>query len=522
MGKYLVKRILRGMVSIVLVVTVAMILIYSLMDRVQVFSADSTFGRQAYNNRDEYSYIKWEQYGYLDYVPYADWLNELARNGEIDEETRSAAVNFGRKAEDDSEIVAEYVARFTEYYESQGYTIIRLNAIMNGRKVINGGQQKLFATKDLPLAGRILNYFTSILDIDNIHKAAEVEGERGLTFTLHDPAYGGEKFSPAIIGNGTEHKYLLYFNDQFPYIHQNLLTIRLGLSYSVNKDIDVFTTMTQSQGSYIKSTVTYPTGFVEESADDLHTALYSQGTRTASALNEARFNDDYTVVDTVKGSTSKMGFSFTLGIISTILAYCLGLPLGLLMALRKDKLMDKLGNIYIIFISAVPSLAYIFMVKGIGGALGFPTIFNIESGNWTMYALPIISLSMPTIASLMKWSRRYIVDQHSSDYVKFARSGGLTEREIFTGHILKNAIIPITHGIPGSLLFAMTGALITEKVYVVPGTGGLLTEAINKFDNSVIVGIVLFYAILSVAASILGDVFMSMVDPRISFSTKDR
>lgn len=110
----------------------------------------------------------------------------------------------------------------------------------------------------------------------------------------------------------------------------------------------------------------------------------------------------------------------------------------------------------------------------------------------------------------------------NSDYVKFARSGGLSEGEIFTNHILKNAIIPIVHGIPASILGAMTGAIITERVYVVPGTGNLLTQAINKYDNGVIVGVVLFYAILSVTSLILGDVLMSMVDPRISFSSKAR
>ena len=109
----------------------------------------------------------------------------------------------------------------------------------------------------------------------------------------------------------------------------------------------------------------------------------------------------------------------------------------------------------------------------------------------------------------------------SSDYVKFARSGGLSEGEIFSKHIMKNAVIPIVHGIPASVLGAMTGAIITERVYVVPGAGNLLTEAINKFDN-VIVGVTLFYAVLSVTAVILGDVLMATVDPRISFSTKDR
>ena len=80
----------------------------------------------------------------------------------------------------------------------------------------------------------------------------------------------------------------------------------------------------------------------------------------------------------------------------------------------------------------------------------------------------------------------------------------------------------IVQGIPGSLLFAMTGALITERVYLVPGAGGLLIDAINQYDNAVIIGVTLFYAILSVLSLILGDVLMATVDPRISFTDKAR
>ena len=87
---------------------------------------------------------------------------------------------------------------------------------------------------------------------------------------------------------------------------------------------------------------------------------------------------------------------------------------------------------------------------------------------------------------------------------------------------MKNASIPIVHGIPASVLYAMTGAIITERVYVVPGTGNLLTTAINQYDNGVIVGVTLFYAVISVTAVIAGDVLMSMMDPRISFTTKAR
>jgi oligopeptide transport system permease protein len=113
-----------------------------------------------------------------------------------------------------------------------------------------------------------------------------------------------------------------------------------------------------------------------------------------------------------------------------------------------------------------------------------------------------------------------MIDQMNSDYVKFARSGGLSEGEIFRKHILKNAAIPIVHGIPGSVLGSLVGAIITERVYVVPGAGNLLTNAINAYDNGVIVGVTLFYALLSVVSIMLGDILMSMVDPRISFSTK--
>ncbi len=122
----------------------------------------------------------------------------------------------------------------------------------------------------------------------------------------------------------------------------------------------------------------------------------------------------------------------------------------------------------------------------------------------------------------MKWMRRYMIDQSNADYVKFARASGLTERQIFNKHIMKNAAIPILHGIPGSVLGALTGAIITERVYVVPGVGNVLTRAINAYDNSVIVGVTLFYAVLSVLSLILGDIIMAMADPRISFSEKGR
>ena len=524
MTKYLINRILRGLLSIVIVVGVVMVLIYTALDKQSIFANDPTFTKMKSNRKQVYMMQEWERYGYLDYVPYGDYLLELVKSGEITQAEYDVYVKIGNKATGETPEAEKFVQKFTEYYESKGYTVEPLKAdTMKGtQKYKDGGEPRLYAYKNVPILSRLWNYLTGLVKIDNIHTVEEDVGERGLTFTLYDPVYGGEKFSPAIIGNGTLHKYLVYCDDNFPYVHQNLATINLGLSYSVNQGKDVFETMTAAQGSFVKSTVTYPTGLVEETANDLHSATYAADSLSKSDLNQQYFVDDYTNITTNKDGMSKMGYSFVIGILSVILAYLLAIPMGIAMALKKDKFIDKLGTFYIIFIMAVPSLGYIFMFKAIGSSIGLPAKFDMQNPTRLMYLLPIVSLALPSIANLMKWLRRYMIDQINSDYVKFARSGGLSEGEIFSKHILKNAIIPIVHGIPASVLGALTGAIITERVYIVPGVGNLLTTAINNYDNGVIVGVTLFYALLSVASVILGDLLMSVIDPRISFTTKAR
>ena len=525
MTRYLINRILRGIFSMVIVVGIVMVMVYSALDRNLIFAADSMYTRVKSNAKEVYMMQQWERYGYVDYVPYSDYMRQLVRDDEITQEQYSAAITFANKASQDSDEAAEFIRRFTEEYESKGYKVVRLDGKMKGKtkKYQDGGEPRLYAYRNIPVLMRLVNYFKDLITVDNIHYVEDEIEDRGITFTLHDPVYGGEKFSPAVMGTGTQYKYLFYFDDSFPFIHQNLVKINLGLSYSIRQGIDVFQTMTESQGSYAYSTVTYPTGSVSESADDLHSASYISGSLAGGGpVVKASFVDDYTNISTNKNGMSKIGYSFTIGIIAVFLSYLIGVPVGIIMALRKDKLLDHIGTFYIVFITAVPSLAYIFLFKSLGGRFGLPTTFDMENPTWLMYVLPIISLSLPSIANLMKWLRRYMIDQMNSDYVKFARSGGLSEGEIFRKHILKNAIIPIVHDIPASILFALTGAIITERVYVVPGVGNMLTRAINAYDNGVIVGMVLFYAVLTVTSVILGDVLMSVLDPRISFTAKAR
>ena len=154
MTKYLLKRILHGLVSIVIVVALVMIMIYTMLDRNLVFAGDTKYSHTSNNARVAYKYSKWEDYGYLDYVTYSDWLNELVSSGELTEEERSAVVGFGRTKAQDSEQVSEYVKKFTKYYKSQGYngSPQRRRHDEQERSMPTVASSKLFAYKDVPLA----------------------------------------------------------------------------------------------------------------------------------------------------------------------------------------------------------------------------------------------------------------------------------------------------------------------------------------------------------------------------------
>ena len=201
MTKYLINRILRGLLSVIAVVAIVMLLIYTLMNRDQIFAQDSVFSHMKSNARETYKMQQWEKYGYLDYVPYADYLKTLLQSGEISQEVYDQAVTLGDKAGEDSSLVAQYVEKFTNYYEEQGYDVERLPADKLKNKYKEGGRPALFAHKDIPLPVRLWEYLSGIFTVDNIHYVKDDIADRGLTFTLHDPLYGGEKFSPAIIGN---------------------------------------------------------------------------------------------------------------------------------------------------------------------------------------------------------------------------------------------------------------------------------------------------------------------------------
>ena len=190
------------------------------------------------------------------------------------------------------------------------------------------------------------------------------------------------------------------------------------------------------------------------------------------------------------------------------------------MARKKGKLADKIGMAYIIFIIAVPFLAYIYAFKYVGNVFfGLPDKFpSLGGSDWRSYVLPIISLSLPSIGGTMMWIRRYMIDQSTQDYVKFAKAKGLSEKEIFNNHILRNAIIPIAQGIPASIVSVISGALVTEAVYAVPGMGKMMPDSISNFNNPIVIALTFVFTGVSIFALLAGDLLITVIDPRISLA----
>ncbi len=525
MRKYIWKRIFFSILSLLVVAWAVMLLIYSLTDRSAIFQTDDIWNKKSNNDRVMYEYTQYQKYGYLMYESFSNFSKNKWVGVYGDAYDTSA--EFQKEKEliqtvGDTYLENETVQEFIRYYESKGYKIVRLEPMRysTGAKQLKpGGSGYLIATKEKQIISRLWDYIKGLITVETTRDVKDTElTDRYVRFEK-DP-YSGLF---AIVGSGTTHKYLLYFDSKFPFIHQNWIHLNLGVSFTRYRGQEISGVITDSQGELKTKLQQYPAQIGSdiwvETASDFHTLTYNTGELTAT--EKTQFNDKYTNAKYSRNGLSMIGNSFVIGLIATIIQYAFGLPLGILMARRKDTWIDKIGMWYIIFFMSVPSLAYIFIFAAVGTTLlGLPYKFANATVRVLAYVLPTISLSIPAIGGLMKWMRRYMIDQMNSDYVKFARAEGLSEREIYSVHISKNAMIPIIHGIPGNILGCLTGAIITESVYAVPGVGNLLTKAINGHDNGIIVACTVFYTTLSLISLILGDVLMAKFDPRISFESK--
>ncbi|MFR8088846.1 MAG: ABC transporter permease [Lachnospirales bacterium] len=218
--------------------------------------------------------------------------------------------------------------------------------------------------------------------------------------------------------------------------------------------------------------------------------------------------------------STRIPVSVAFGCASMALSLLLGIPLGAVMARCKNRWPDHLGTIFIVFINAVPSAVYYLFIQMYGTEVfGLSMLFS--RSNPVTWILPTISLSLGNIAYYGMWLRRYMVDETNKDYVKLAVAKGVDSKTIMMKHVFRNAFVPLVQYIPTSLLLTMVGSIYVEGLYSIPGMGGLLVTAIQGQDNTLVQALVIIYATISILGLILGDILMTLVDPRISFTKKE-
>lgn len=225
-------------------------------------------------------------------------------------------------------------------------------------------------------------------------------------------------------------------------------------------------------------------------------------------------------VPVVEILSDKIPVSIKLGSLSILVSLILGIPLGTMMARFKGKWFDKLGTLFIVFIEAVPAVVYHLLIQMYGTkALNIPMLFDPEM--LRCWILPVFSMSLGNIAYYGMWLRRYMVDEANKDYVRLARAKGVSENNVMFGHIFRNAFVPMVQYLPSSFLNTVIGSIYVESLYSIPGMGGLLVTCVKGSDNTMVQAIVLLYATVGVIGLLLGDILMTVLDPRISFSGKE-
>lgn len=214
----------------------------------------------------------------------------------------------------------------------------------------------------------------------------------------------------------------------------------------------------------------------------------------------------------------KIWISAQLGAAAMIIGIGLGIPLGMLAALRQGTWMDSALVSFALLFYATP----VFITAPFLILLFAVNLHLLPTSGWngffsTSIIMPALVMGLPGIAGLVRMTRASALEVLGQDYVRTARAKGLTEFTVQTRHVLRNALIPIITITGLSLAGLVEGAFITETIFGIPGIGRLGVDAIFKRDYPVIMALTLIPATILVLAVLLSDILYAAVDPRIRY-----
>lgn len=223
----------------------------------------------------------------------------------------------------------------------------------------------------------------------------------------------------------------------------------------------------------------------------------------------------------------KLPPTIIINICSSLIAVPLGISLGIFAALKKNKWQDHTISTAVMVIISVPSFVYAFLIQYlICFRLGW---FEITMLPGTDYLKPeifasmlpaVFCMSFGSIAGYCRSTRAELTEVLTSEFMLLARTKGLTKRQATTRHALRNAMVPIFPSIIGEFVAVLSGSLIIESIFDVPGVGGIYLQAINNQDYDLFMLLSSFYIFVGLAAGIVVDISYGFIDPRIRMGAR--
>lgn len=213
----------------------------------------------------------------------------------------------------------------------------------------------------------------------------------------------------------------------------------------------------------------------------------------------------------------RLPVSAFIGIQAVIFGLVIGMVLGIVAALWHNTLWDTLAVVVAILGVSVPSFVLAPVLQyWLGLKLGWFPIAYFES--WIYSVLPSLALSVFVVSTVARFMRTEMLEVIGQDYITLAKSKGLSGLAVIVKHVIRNAMIPLVTVMAPLTIYIITGSLVIEQIFVVPGVGELFVQSVVVNDYSVILGTTIFFSVLFILALLIQDILYGVIDPRIRVS----
>lgn len=214
----------------------------------------------------------------------------------------------------------------------------------------------------------------------------------------------------------------------------------------------------------------------------------------------------------------RLPVTLRLGLSGIVLTIALGIPLGILAAVRQYSVGDYIATVMSLVLASTPSF-WLGLMLIIIFALNLhwlpASMSSVALSTWKHWVLPVVTIGLPPVASVLRFTRSTMLDVVRQDYIRTAHSKGLSEGKVIVKHALRNALLPIVTFVGLMLGFTVAGSVVIESIFSIPGIGSLVTSAVSHQDYPVIQGCVLILSILICLINLVVDLVYGFIDPRI-------